>query len=330
MKRDTIQFANFICKFGDKPLVSFLEEIVLPAFTDDTLVREISDSTNFHLYDVKLDRLEDGLHVIYGRFIKNTTLSREQLFDRRGGIVHDYAELETSPSSFFILIVDNHRLIYQPETVAAPSIDTFRATIAKFIKLKYEVFFEKTYRLSKEYDRSVTRKILAEKIAKPRINIIPLSDPSGLEAFLRRYSKLKHLSFKIIETNDDDDASQIFEDMRAAGMRLESQNTEFSHRSRDGLNVDEAIDLATEATAHGYQHLKTNGLDNDGNNLSGDNENFALKQHVPDPPNDLAERTRLFVAYFVNLVKDKIIKTGESDNNSEHSYSKLFQDEDRK
>jgi hypothetical protein len=40
MALNRIEFANFLCRFGaDKVLLDYLEEIILPAFIDDTLIR---------------------------------------------------------------------------------------------------------------------------------------------------------------------------------------------------------------------------------------------------------------------------------------------------
>ena len=60
MKQQSAYFANFICKFGDdKVLLDYVEEIVAPAFTDDTLVREFG-STHLFFYESKIVKLEDG------------------------------------------------------------------------------------------------------------------------------------------------------------------------------------------------------------------------------------------------------------------------------
>jgi hypothetical protein len=44
MRQNQTVFANFLCKFGEKDMDDYLEEVVLPAFTDDALVRTYGDT----------------------------------------------------------------------------------------------------------------------------------------------------------------------------------------------------------------------------------------------------------------------------------------------
>jgi hypothetical protein len=61
MSIDRVEFANFVCHFGrDKVMLDYLTEIVLPAFTDDTLIRQRGQEnvTEYRFYDVHLEKLE--------------------------------------------------------------------------------------------------------------------------------------------------------------------------------------------------------------------------------------------------------------------------------
>ncbi|MEO0014056.1 MAG: hypothetical protein RLZZ535_2445, partial [Cyanobacteriota bacterium] len=73
---------------------------------------------------------------IVGRYIQNTQLQRTQIYDKQtDSLRRDKQAIQSSPSSIFVLILNNHRLIYLKETPCAPSLNSFQATIKKFIKL---------------------------------------------------------------------------------------------------------------------------------------------------------------------------------------------------
>lgn len=58
-------------------------------------------------------RLEghDPLFLVYGRFVNNTVLSRTQILER-GKLRASPGQMDSAPSAFFVLILNNHKLIY--------------------------------------------------------------------------------------------------------------------------------------------------------------------------------------------------------------------------
>ena len=95
MRQHVAAFANFVCRFGDeRVLLDYATEIVRPAFFDDTLIRTYGKS-HFFFYEAELVKLADDKNKpvvgIAGRFVQNTLLTREQIFDEKRGIIHDEA-----------------------------------------------------------------------------------------------------------------------------------------------------------------------------------------------------------------------------------------------
>jgi hypothetical protein len=179
MRLHVANFANFVCRFGGKKvLLDYAKEIVLPAFTDDKLVRSYGE-TDFFFYEVKVEKLggtrRQPLVGVTGRFIKNTQLVREQIFDQRKGIVHDEAALASAPSVFFILILNDHRLIYYPETAHAPNLKTFQATALFFLKRKHREFIDSTYEALRARGEPATKKNLREVHPEPTLEVVPIS-----------------------------------------------------------------------------------------------------------------------------------------------------------
>ena len=86
MSRNQIEFANVLCHFGDdKVLLDYLDEIIVPAFTDDTLVRLRGRETPtvYHFYEVQVEVLDKTVSPpligISGRFVKDVNLTRTQI-----------------------------------------------------------------------------------------------------------------------------------------------------------------------------------------------------------------------------------------------------------
>ena len=109
MRQHVASFANFICRFGkEKVLLDYAEKIILPAFTDDKFIRSFGKGrTHYFFYETKIVQLDENkdkpVLAITGKFIKNTTLSREQIFDPKKGIIKDQASIATAPSAFLFL-----------------------------------------------------------------------------------------------------------------------------------------------------------------------------------------------------------------------------------
>ena len=51
MRQHNAAFANFICRFGsEKVLLDYAEQIVLPAFTDDTMIRSFGKGRTYYFF----------------------------------------------------------------------------------------------------------------------------------------------------------------------------------------------------------------------------------------------------------------------------------------
>ena len=65
-----------------------------------------------------------------------------------------------------------------------------------------------------------------------------------------------------------------------------------------GLDIDAGVDAVVAATAIGNQEVRLNGVDHDGNKLSGNNQQFHISAPVVDMPStDLTLRERLYEAF---------------------------------
>lgn len=300
MPQSIATFANFVCRFGDEHvLMDYLIEIVAPAFTKDTYVRTYGKTTHFHFYEVEVVTLEEGsnppVKAIAGRFIKDTELTRHQVFDADKGLVQDEQHMRSSPSAFFVLVLNNHRLIYFPETPHAPTLSEFKATAEHFLRLRHKEYIDELYNRAKharaapsesqEKAPRVTKKQLNEAHERPTVEVVPLTAAQGVKAFIERYEKLKNINFRLVKPNSDIDAGEIFAQFRELTNDLNGNRASVTvSNSKEGLDIDAAIETVVEATASGNQDIALNGVDHSGNKLQGSNEHFQISVPIEEVP----------------------------------------------
>lgn len=292
MPQSIATFANFICRFGDKQvLADYLVEIITPAFTKDTYVRTYGKTTHFHFYEVEIVTLDEKsvppVKALAGRFIKDTELTRHQVFDADKGLIQDEQHMRSSPSAFFVLVLNNHRLIYFPETPHAPALSEFKATSEHFLRLRHREYIDELYDRAKDSREAtsesqakvprVTKKQLNEAHERPTVEVVPLTAAEGVKAFIQRYETLKNINFRLVRPNPDIDAGEIFAQFRELTDDLNGNRASVTvSNSKEGLDIDAAIETVVEATASGNQDIALSGVDHSGNKLQGSNEHFQI------------------------------------------------------
>ncbi|WP_158044891.1 hypothetical protein [Skermanella pratensis] len=314
MRKYHATFANFICRFGIKGvLLDYAAEIVLPALSDESLVRTFGPHTSYFIKNYKLTRLGEPdapVLIASGRFIKNTVLRRTQIYDPSRGLVPDSQTLESAPSAFFALILNNHRLVYFPETPHAPDIPTFEATVKKFISEKYRGFIDKLYKEQAHNLQKITKTQLRKQHAPPTLNIIPLTNEASIEEFIQKFSKLQQIEFELVKPNQEFDGHEIWQELKQYNERLEPDKTFVRTERAEGFDHKEAIKQINDAAASGNQRVRLKGIDADRNRLEGNNESFRVSTkitEVPDTQDGLV--ARLYQA-FTNLLTSGAIRIG--------------------
>ncbi|MCC0056728.1 MAG: hypothetical protein H6883_11390 [Rhodobiaceae bacterium] len=303
MRQHNATFANFICRFGDeKVLLDYAEEIVIPAFTRDTFVRSYGKRTNYHFYDVELVGLsadrEHPILALAGRFIKDTELTRHQIFDAKRGLIQDERRMRSSPSAFFVLLLNNHRLIYLPETPHAPDLNAFKATAEQFLRRRHNEYVDQLYAALKAEGEKVTKKSLFETHPAPKLEVIALTGADDIAEFVRRYSILKRIDFRIVRPNDDIDAGEILDQVREFSRGLNAERTDLTTANINGLDIEASIEAVTAATETGNQEVKLTGVDENGNDLAGNNDEFQITAPVENiPPTPVGLARRLYEIY---------------------------------
>jgi len=300
-----VSFANFICKFGeDKNLLDVAEQIVLPAFLDcESLKPRSFKDTEYFFYQptlLNLGKASTPVLAIAGRFIKDTTLRREQIFTPGMGLIKTSGKLESSPSAIFVLLLNSHKLIYYPETAHGPSLSSFRSTAYSYIRQRQNKFIDEEFlRLQaereelvehgQEYPAKITKKMLWDQYPFPSLEVVPIPSALSLSDFVRRYKQISSISLRVLQTNSEIDNSNLLSAMRKTGSQLGAKNSQITHSAGDkqGLNKNEAITQLRAVALDGNVDVKLSGKDASGNKLVGNNDEFKLRVAIDNVSSEI-------------------------------------------
>ncbi|CAL7874554.1 hypothetical protein [Fusobacterium necrophorum] len=182
-------FANFNCVFetGDKkksyPMLEFFDVIHEASFLDRRY-------RGLFLHEVKLIKTENAGICLYGKIVKNTTLEIESRFDEsKQKLIEIDEQYKASPYSEFILILQNHRLIFTPNQKGSPSLSNLSSVYKRNI-------------LQVLKKRSVEEKILQNLEFKLNISEIPKKAEVLKE--LKEFEKISLFKLDFFELNNDD------------------------------------------------------------------------------------------------------------------------------
>jgi hypothetical protein len=306
MAKKRLEFANFVCRFGnDMVLVDQLQEVIIPAFFGD--FEHKTAKTRVFLHDVSMIEHSADRHIIAGRIVKDTILEREKLYDEESKTLKDSAKtLRSSPTSFFALIVETHRLIFVPEHRGAPTLKAFESTMRRFILDAFISHYGGTRR------GKAKAKEISKRSTSPELEIVPMMSTGSLVAFLDRFDLIQHLSIRVAQVNNEFDNSELIEDVRKSHHRMQSKETELKYKNTsDGLVRDE-VSAELEAVGKGTGYVNVIGRDSSGRRIEGNNEHFGIKTEVDAIPDDIVTATDRVLVEFDKLLEAGAIDPGHS------------------
>jgi hypothetical protein len=320
-----LEFANFICHFGDVELLGYLEEIVIPAFFSG-LKRKWGKSSYF-IYEPRIEVLEEKATgtkypTISGKFVLDKVIDREQIYEN-GQIVPDRAAMATAPTSFFVLSLRDHKLMFVKEMSGAPGIDAFRSTVERLFNDRRAKYIDEIYnknRILVKKDPSaarITKRSLVESISGAHLQIVRLTGVPNLTSVVRKFSKLQQLKISVVKTNSELDNSELFEDFRDLKDDFGADRAAMVLGNSNGLDKKYAIDKIVPA-ADGNISLEFSGLDDDGKKITVTEQDFKVTAPVDELPPARRDAVKLVFRKYLGFVKQGYLSVARGDGSQKY------------
>jgi hypothetical protein len=328
--RQVVEFANFICHFGNDVLLDYLNEIVLPAFLNGHRIRMYGDS-RYLLLDVKLVNLKSDLDpdaqtpALVGRFVMDTVLQRDQILVD-GKIIHNTQKIKSAPSSLFVLLLDNHKLIYSKQVPGAPGLSAFRTTAELILKWRWREYINELSddnKAAREVDAKIpkiTKRALIDSIQAPNLEIVPLAGSQNLTNLVNQFKILKEINIKVVRPNAELNNDGLFNTVEEARSQVNADATSLIHRNSGGLNKAQSIKQLAPAM-QGNALVTLRGTGPTDAKMVGTNEEMSVREPMDVPTSVLTGSLAMFNT-FKKLIIQRVLRVGKVIN-SEKNLAKL-------
>lgn len=205
--------ANFNCTFGpnNEPLLTYFEDIILPAFTKDFKKENEKNNkkTTFFFEEVKLTNVK-GEFVLAGLVVKRTTLEvKSRLID--GKFVRTNEEYPSDPYSYFLINLKNHRMVLVKNQKGSPTLNNF-STAAKDVLNRY----------IREQNSMIEEK--DKKLPTVYLNVVAIPFEGVIEDVLKRVKKINKVTLRFYPLNGDIMENETVEDLTETLQKLGSKN----------------------------------------------------------------------------------------------------------
>jgi len=320
MANRPVTVANFVLHFGkSKVLLDYLVEIAVPALLSP-VEHKIGAKKRFVFLNTQLVKLSKGqppVLGISGRLVNDTVLVRQQILSG-GQLLQSHGELHSSPSAYFLLLLNTHRLIYWYETPNAPSLDAFEREVQWQLKRTHLMFIKSIQAQHKKQKKEyISLASIEKEHPRPALEVIALSANQTLAEFIQRYSKLQKVQINFVKPNDETDMSEVFKRLREEQEQVGAVTMELSFRAnKEGLIQDEITESVASATMSGNAKVKFAGIDKQGNDLKGSNDDFKVSLAMDLSGLDDAEKPAKLLELYNEYVSNGTIRVA-SDVSSE-------------
>lgn len=275
--KNMLEISNFTCCFNDKPMVSMLKEIVIPAFVDTNLQRAYKDSLFFFIdvdvEDISID--SESYKIICGRFVKKHKLVSEQEYES-GQLIKRVEAIDDAPSSVFALIVDNHRLLLANETAYAPTTNQFASTIRRFLNIKL-----REYVVAYSKEKLVTIQQAKTELGELFLNIVPQPSKKAINDFIDQYEVIQKIRIELIKrTNHERDSGIWEEELRKRVEPTNPRSAAVEIKKSDGIKIDAAKEFVQPIAERAQSRIILSGIANNGQRIVGDTHSLRLREPI--------------------------------------------------
>ena len=219
--------ANINVVFGkeEEPLIERIYDIIIPALTSG-IVRQASSKTKYIFDSVCLKEIAKDEWVIQGIIIKDTVLDVMSEYTQNKGLQMTEKHIPSSPYSFFMIYLKNHRMVLVKNQSGSQDIRSFTGTFKEILK-RYVVKFN--HETANE----------TEKLPFPSIAITGIKTAASVKESLKDVEKINELVIKFFPLNSEWDYEPVYGGIdEKIRKRIQSKNGRMvfpSPQSKEGV-----------------------------------------------------------------------------------------------
>lgn len=291
-----MEVANFTCKsvIGEAELLDVFEDYVFPAMKyQEVKGSRNSETLSYKFIDLEFHKIDKEL-ILSGRLVKNLNLKRQQILEGEE-LVQSYDTMESSPSSFFVLILSNHKLLWVREVPRAPLLKDFKYAVSKMLThqrsdLIYEYILKEKQNLfsSNLKKEDIERKAYGE-YPDLDISVTPLGNKIAIKEKLAKFENIYNVKLKALKRNNElgSDFNALSKIMSETQELAKAKNvaTEIKGDKEHPLDKDFITNIV-QASADGNYEYIVKGKDALGIDLKETNETVSLVSDISYNDND--------------------------------------------
>lgn len=316
-----LEFWNLHVKFGTNGnLLDHLMDIVYPALSDKEIIKTSVRGelpVTYRITDCSLDLVEgydaDGvvydIPVIHGTFVKGGKLISLQYFDDGSEeIVQDARTLDDAEYAYFVIRLEDHRLIYMSDKPSYPRVSEFQSFLSYSLKAKWNQLIRSMQAAVRERGERVSLGSLMDSIGEPFVNIVPFVSVNDIEDQIQKFRSIRRLKYEIFTTNDEPLQGrfliQIQERDKAIGGGGEVRTDVETTAPNGSLNKEAVAEEVREAAPHGQVQVEIRGTSAGGEAMTVTSEGLRVRKRVDGLPAEKLTRTKAALEAFVSLVRE--------------------------
>lgn len=308
-----MEVANLTCRsiIGDRELLDVFVDYFLPAMQNQKVFGSQNSETLFYKFiDLNVAKIENEL-VLYGRFIKCLNIEREQILDG-DKLIPSFESMDSAPSSFFVLILSNHKLLWIKETSRAPLLKDFRAALSKMLhKERFNLInnYIKSQTLDlfldKDNMQNIERKAYAE-YPELELSVTPLGNSKHIRERLSRFKNIYNITIKALKRNNElgSDFSILAQKMSETQEKMAAKNvtTQIRGDTKNPLKKEAATELIQSVSDGNYEY-KIEGTDEKSNKITETSESLSLSMIIDYIKEDIPKNLKNIIQKYTETVK---------------------------
>lgn len=324
-----MEIANLTCRNtnGTKELLDIFSDYFYPTIKNQigTGSRKNKETLFYRFIDLGITKIDNEL-VLYGRFVKNLNIQREQILEG-DKLVESHNSMSSAPSSFFILILSNHKLLWIREVSRAPSLKDLNATLIKMLEK------QRTELIAEYMDKKINGSILKvnekqieleafTKYPQLELKITPLSNNVSISEKISKFDKIHKIILKVLKRNSElgSEFNNLANTMSNTRDGLEATDikAEIKGNSRNPLNKEKTIEFL-QGVSDGNHEYRVTGIDENSNPIEESNETVSLYSSLRHCKETAIEN----IATYINAYRNTVRLYSTLPRNNQDAYKKL-------